>query len=297
MQSDATSILAYGQHRLMCLFSTALDASFEGVTIAARTAKQRGLLPSDMARTCERLDVAAHCARHSTVARMDLFIQEVAAALSGPVPPSRGNLAPLDPSEASPTAIPPAVARHAAAEAPAAEFSPRSAAAAQAAPVLSRSHRRRRQRKPLVAALRNDLDSRLCSDTPDRDLRPSPTASGLTSASAAPQRGQRRSADDFRALLASLHGRTGTASHLGGSAARGECHPVLENMRPDLGQNMWTDPGQNMRPDLGQNTRPDLGLSLCPPHGPELDTHFAAHQRACDAALASHSLKLDSHRE
>ena len=95
MQSDATSILAYGQHQLACLLSTALDASFEGISIAARAARQRGLLPPDMARNCERLDVAAHWARHSTVAKMDLFIKEVAAALSAPAPPSRGSLAPL----------------------------------------------------------------------------------------------------------------------------------------------------------------------------------------------------------
>ena len=69
------------------------------------------------------------------------------------------------------------------------------------------------------------------------------------------------------------------------------------DMQPDLGQDMRPDLGQNMRPDLSQNMRPDLGQSLSPLHGPELVAHFAAHQRACDAALASHSLKLDSHRD
>ena len=108
---------------------------------------------------------------------MDSFIQEVAAALSASAPPSRCSLAPPDAREAIPSAISPTAAHRAASEARAAESSPRSATAAQATPALSRSHRRRRQRKALVAALRDDLDSCFRGDTLERGLRPCLTAS------------------------------------------------------------------------------------------------------------------------
>ena len=61
-----------------------MDATFEGLTAAAREAKRRGLIPAALARKCERLDVAAHYARHTTAAKGAAFIKVLTTALPSP---------------------------------------------------------------------------------------------------------------------------------------------------------------------------------------------------------------------
>ena len=83
--SDVVGILASTQHASLTALSNCMnDSTFEGLTAAAREAKRRGLIPAALARKCERLDIAAHYARHTTTAKGAAFIQVLTTALPSP---------------------------------------------------------------------------------------------------------------------------------------------------------------------------------------------------------------------
>ena len=83
--SDVVGILASTQHASLTALSNCMnDSTFEGLTAAAREAKRRGLIPAALARKCERLDIAAHYARHTATAKGAAFIQVLTTALPSP---------------------------------------------------------------------------------------------------------------------------------------------------------------------------------------------------------------------
>ena len=83
--SEVVGILARTQHASLTALSDCMeDSTFEGLTAAAREARRRGLIPAALARTCERLDVAAHYARHTATAKGAAFIQVLTTALPSP---------------------------------------------------------------------------------------------------------------------------------------------------------------------------------------------------------------------
>ena len=83
--SEVVGILARTQHASLTALSDCMeDSTFEGLTAAAREARRRGLIPAALARKCERLDVAAHYARHTTTAKGAAFIKVLTTALPGP---------------------------------------------------------------------------------------------------------------------------------------------------------------------------------------------------------------------
>ena len=81
--SDVVGILASTQHSALVALSHCMKGSaFQGLTAAAREAKRRKILSAPMARKCERLDIAAHYARHTTEAKGEEFIRGMITALS-----------------------------------------------------------------------------------------------------------------------------------------------------------------------------------------------------------------------
>ena len=72
--ADVVGLLASGQQCALAALSSRLGQPFTGLTAAARAARRQGVLSSSMVRKCERLDVAAHYARHCTSEKMGEFL-------------------------------------------------------------------------------------------------------------------------------------------------------------------------------------------------------------------------------
>ena len=85
-EADAVVLLGRTQHRTLCMLSALLGGTFEGVTVAARSAKNKGLISPALARRCERLDGAAHFARHATAEKMHSFLLSFAEATGACIP-------------------------------------------------------------------------------------------------------------------------------------------------------------------------------------------------------------------
>ena len=79
---DVVSLLAGAQHRVLCLLSDQLNMSFEGLSAAAREARRQKVLSSALMKKCERLDTAAHFARHCTRAKIDKLVDNIGDALA-----------------------------------------------------------------------------------------------------------------------------------------------------------------------------------------------------------------------
>ena len=81
VEDDVVATPGSAQHSSLCLLSYALGGKFEGVSAAARKAKQRNVISAGLSRKCERLDVAAHWSRHATMEKANGFLHEVATEL------------------------------------------------------------------------------------------------------------------------------------------------------------------------------------------------------------------------
>ena len=63
-----------------CFFTFQLNHSFEGLSAAARYARQQGCIKSNMEKKLTRLDAASHLARHYTQHRLESLLRSVEAA-------------------------------------------------------------------------------------------------------------------------------------------------------------------------------------------------------------------------
>ena len=78
---SVVALLAGAQHSALTVLSRRLGQPYEGLSAAAKEARRRGILPPVMVRKCERLDTAAHWARHCTPQRVDQFSVQLVQAL------------------------------------------------------------------------------------------------------------------------------------------------------------------------------------------------------------------------
>ena len=82
---DVVGLLADAQFRALIALANKLNADFIGLSAAARSARRAKVICPNTARKLERLDVAAHFARHATVQRMEHFLAQIVAQI-GAVP-------------------------------------------------------------------------------------------------------------------------------------------------------------------------------------------------------------------
>ena len=82
--ASVVELLAGAQFNALSAISDALGeaADFQGLTMAAKCARRRGLVSPNLARRLERLDMAAHVARHCTRGRMQAIVAELVRALA-----------------------------------------------------------------------------------------------------------------------------------------------------------------------------------------------------------------------
>ena len=66
----------------MLVVSALTGGDHQGLSVAAREARRRGLLSGTMARKFANLDISTHMARHKTRARMVAFLDELSADVS-----------------------------------------------------------------------------------------------------------------------------------------------------------------------------------------------------------------------
>ena len=81
MAASVVGLLAEAQLRALQKFEEKLGGSYMGLSVAARAARRAGLLSSCSSRRLERLDIAMHVARHTTVARLEAMLSDLAAEL------------------------------------------------------------------------------------------------------------------------------------------------------------------------------------------------------------------------
>ena len=81
MSASVAALLAGAQHSAFSALSSRLGKPYEGLSAAAREAKRQGVITAAMAKKCERLDVAAHWARHCTAQKCDHFVQQLVQAI------------------------------------------------------------------------------------------------------------------------------------------------------------------------------------------------------------------------
>ena len=79
--TTVVALLADGQHTAVTVLSSRLGRSYEGLSAAAKAARRLGLISAAMAKKCERLDVAAHWARHCTSQKVDDFVSQLQRAI------------------------------------------------------------------------------------------------------------------------------------------------------------------------------------------------------------------------
>ena len=74
-------LLADAQSRCLVLLCDKMNFDGEGLTVAAREAKRRGLVTGPMCKKLGRLDIAAHVARHFTRTRSQRFVENLSGLL------------------------------------------------------------------------------------------------------------------------------------------------------------------------------------------------------------------------
>ena len=67
---SVVGLLADAQHSALTVLASLFDQNFEGLSIAARAARRAGRISPGLAKKLERLDVAAHFARHATAQKV-----------------------------------------------------------------------------------------------------------------------------------------------------------------------------------------------------------------------------------
>ena len=75
--TSVVGLLADAQHASLAALSQVLAQDYEGLTVAARAAKRAGRIPAALAKKLERLDVAAHFARHITAQRVHALVSQI----------------------------------------------------------------------------------------------------------------------------------------------------------------------------------------------------------------------------
>ena len=79
-------LLAHTQHQAFALLSEVLGASFEGLSIAARHGRRKGLLNQRTMRRLERLDIATHVVRHATSPKLLALLTDLQDELAMALP-------------------------------------------------------------------------------------------------------------------------------------------------------------------------------------------------------------------
>ena len=80
--AGVVGLLADTQHTAMQVVSAPTGGDHQGLSVAAREARRRGLLSGTMANKLANLDISAHMARHTTRARMAAFLVALSADVS-----------------------------------------------------------------------------------------------------------------------------------------------------------------------------------------------------------------------
>ena len=78
---SVVGLLADAQHSALTVLASLFDQNFEGLSVAARAARRAGRISPGLAKKLERLDLAAHFARHATAQKVRILADALDAEL------------------------------------------------------------------------------------------------------------------------------------------------------------------------------------------------------------------------
>ena len=78
---SVVGLLTDAQHSALTVLASLFDQNFEGLSVAARAARRAGRISPGLAKKLERLDLAAHFARHATAQKVRILADALDAEL------------------------------------------------------------------------------------------------------------------------------------------------------------------------------------------------------------------------